>query len=298
MKGEVVASSRACGRPAGFPYDIRDILAVDPVTDRQAPVVRAVAGQVERVLGRAAELVVSPGTYDQKHIARIGKLDDCIAYGPGILDLAHQPDEYVVIDDMVDSAKVMAAAAHASAAGRSDRGAGTAQQPNRRGRHPGRQRRGSQRRTGPRWCCRKRQPSPSTCAAAPRHPRDRCPGALLPGRAGPCRGAQRRLGLRAGRGRRGHGWLAAQGRGFAVGDHVVPIVPAAILFDLHNGGDKDWGEAPPYRELGQRGSRQRRRTCPRQRRRLLRRLGRAVERRPGHGLGDRPRRHCVARWPR
>jgi len=33
---------------------------------------------------------------------------NCIAYGPGILDLAHQPDEYVGIDDMVDSAKVMA----------------------------------------------------------------------------------------------------------------------------------------------------------------------------------------------
>ena len=30
----------------------------------------------------------------------------------------------------------------------------------------------------------------------------------------------------------------------------MPIVPAAILFDLANGGDKDWGETPPYRELG------------------------------------------------
>ena len=30
----------------------------------------------------------------------------------------------------------------------------------------------------------------------------------------------------------------------------VPIVPGAILFDLLNGGDKDWGRFPPYRELG------------------------------------------------
>ena len=30
----------------------------------------------------------------------------------------------------------------------------------------------------------------------------------------------------------------------------TPIVPAAILFDLANGGDKDWGRYPPYRELG------------------------------------------------
>jgi succinyl-diaminopimelate desuccinylase len=62
-------------------------------------------------LGRSPEFVCSPGTYDQKHIDRIGKLRDCIAYGPGILDLAHQPDEYVRIDDMVNAAKVMALSA-------------------------------------------------------------------------------------------------------------------------------------------------------------------------------------------
>lgn len=45
-------------------------------------------------------------------------------------------------------------------------------------------------------------------------------------------------------------WLKEQGRGFAVGPARVPIVPAAILFDLNNGGDKDWGRFPPYRELG------------------------------------------------
>ena len=45
-------------------------------------------------------------------------------------------------------------------------------------------------------------------------------------------------------------WLAARGRGFPVGAARVPIVPGAILFDLLNGGDKDWGEEPPYRALG------------------------------------------------
>jgi L-aminopeptidase/D-esterase-like protein len=44
--------------------------------------------------------------------------------------------------------------------------------------------------------------------------------------------------------------LRAQGRGFVVGPHAIPIVPAAILFDLINGGNKDWGLYPPYRELG------------------------------------------------
>lgn len=45
-------------------------------------------------------------------------------------------------------------------------------------------------------------------------------------------------------------WLREQGKGFEVGPHRIPIVPAAILFDLINGGDKDWGRYPPYRELG------------------------------------------------
>ncbi len=43
--------------------------------------------------------------------------------------------------------------------------------------------------------------------------------------------------------------LRAMGRGFAVGDQNVPIVPAAILFDLINGGDKNWAENP-YKSLG------------------------------------------------
>lgn len=92
-----------------FRYEIRDLFEVQPtMTDRNAPVVRSTAAAIERVLGQAAGYVVSPGTYDQKHIDRIGRLRNCIAYGPGVLDLAHQPDEWVGIDDMADSAAVMA----------------------------------------------------------------------------------------------------------------------------------------------------------------------------------------------
>jgi len=43
--------------------------------------------------------------------------------------------------------------------------------------------------------------------------------------------------------------LRAAGRGYAVGDVRVPIVPGAILFDLLNGGDKGWPEGL-YRRLG------------------------------------------------
>jgi L-aminopeptidase/D-esterase-like protein len=45
-------------------------------------------------------------------------------------------------------------------------------------------------------------------------------------------------------------WLRERGRGLQVGNARVPIVPQAICFDLLNGGDKDWGRYPPYRELG------------------------------------------------
>src|SRR5215203_455536 len=45
-------------------------------------------------------------------------------------------------------------------------------------------------------------------------------------------------------------WLREHGRGFQIRDALVPIVPAAVMFDLLNGGDKNWGLYPPYRELG------------------------------------------------
>lgn len=47
-------------------------------------------------------------------------------------------------------------------------------------------------------------------------------------------------------------WLGARNRGFKLGlsPRVSPVVPGAVLFDLANGGDKNWGEEPPYRALG------------------------------------------------
>lgn len=92
-----------------FDYDLREINHVLPsMTDRDAPIAATLAGQIETVLGKPAEFVASPGTYDQKHIDRIGRLKNCVAYGPGILELAHKPDEYIVVDDMMVSAQIMA----------------------------------------------------------------------------------------------------------------------------------------------------------------------------------------------
>ena len=91
-----------------FEYEVKELNRVIPsMTDKNAPIVKSIAASVEKVIGKKAEYVASPGSYDQKHIDRIGTLKNCIAYGPGILDLAHKPDEFVDVEDMIDSAKVM-----------------------------------------------------------------------------------------------------------------------------------------------------------------------------------------------
>ncbi len=110
VKREVTAMLEAVkARRPSFDYEVRDLFEVQPtMTDRAAPVVGATARAVQTVLGAPPGFVVSPGTYDQKHIDRIGRLKNCIAYGPGRLELAHQPDEWIDIDEMSDAALVMA----------------------------------------------------------------------------------------------------------------------------------------------------------------------------------------------
>jgi succinyl-diaminopimelate desuccinylase len=112
VRGEIIALlEKVKKQRPGFRYDLNEMWQVSPtLTKKDAPVVRAVDAAIQQVFGRHPDYVVSPGTYDQKHIDRIGRLKNCIAYGPGILDLAHQPDEYVGIDDMIESANVMALA--------------------------------------------------------------------------------------------------------------------------------------------------------------------------------------------
>jgi L-aminopeptidase/D-esterase-like protein len=46
------------------------------------------------------------------------------------------------------------------------------------------------------------------------------------------------------------GYLRGQGRGLRIGSANMPVAVQAIIFDLLNGGDKDWGRMPPYWELG------------------------------------------------
>jgi L-aminopeptidase/D-esterase-like protein len=71
--------------------------------------------------------------------------------------------------------------------------------------------------------------------------------------------------------------MGAEGKGFALVDMLgvprSPVIPAAILYDLANGGDKAWADAPPYAQLGRRAYAARGKSTP---------LGNA-----GAGLGAR-----------
>jgi succinyl-diaminopimelate desuccinylase len=109
-KAEIEALlARAAADTPSLKYELRDLMIVHPVrTPESSPLIASLDRHVEHVLGRRAAHVASPGTYDHKHVDRIGGIRDCVAYGPGILDLAHQPDEWCGIDDLVNATKVLA----------------------------------------------------------------------------------------------------------------------------------------------------------------------------------------------
>lgn len=92
-------------------WSVRELMLVEPTaTSPDGPVARAVRDAVRVVRGRDATVVASPGTYDQKHVVRRGGVADCIAYGPGRLETAHRPDEYVDLAELADATAVMALA--------------------------------------------------------------------------------------------------------------------------------------------------------------------------------------------
>jgi succinyl-diaminopimelate desuccinylase len=98
-------------RVPGFDCELRDLMVVEPMlTPAGSPLTEVLQARIRDVVGREAAIVASPGTYDHKHVTRIGGIEHCVAYGPGILDLAHQPDEWCGIDDLVNATKVLALA--------------------------------------------------------------------------------------------------------------------------------------------------------------------------------------------
>lgn len=115
VREEVARRVAACAaREPGRRYRIEELLTVEPVrTPPGSLATEAVRYGVRAALGVEVEEVASPGTYDHKHVTRIAGVPDCVAYGPGILELAHRPDEHCPVEELVRSTGALALAAAA-----------------------------------------------------------------------------------------------------------------------------------------------------------------------------------------
>ncbi len=110
VRDEIVDLIRAVEADgARGPFALEDMLVVRPTrTPVPSSLVDALQTAAAAVTGRELALVASPGTYDHKHVTGIAGIQECVAYGPGRLEQAHQPDEWVSVADMVEAAKVLA----------------------------------------------------------------------------------------------------------------------------------------------------------------------------------------------
>ena len=103
--------ARVAAAEPGRDLAVVDRMVVHPVqTPPGSPLVTALSNAIRAVRGRDPALVASPGTYDQKHFARVGGIEHCVAYGPGPLAEAHQPDESCSMEDLVACTQVLALA--------------------------------------------------------------------------------------------------------------------------------------------------------------------------------------------
>jgi succinyl-diaminopimelate desuccinylase len=92
-----------------IPFELKDLMRVDPLLgNAEGELAQAAATAINDALGTQATFIASPGTYDQKHVVRRAGITECIAYGPGRLILAHQPDEHIAVSDLVAATRVMA----------------------------------------------------------------------------------------------------------------------------------------------------------------------------------------------
>jgi succinyl-diaminopimelate desuccinylase len=91
---------------------IREIMSVEPtLVPRDTEVVRAFQEAGRAVLGREPGFSVSPGSDDQKFVVQEAGLEQCIVYGPGPLEVAHQADEFQPVADLKQATAVLALAA-------------------------------------------------------------------------------------------------------------------------------------------------------------------------------------------
>lgn len=100
---EVVARARA----QGIRCDV-DVLQEGQAaaTDAGTPLARALATSIRRVTGRSARFELCPGVLETRHYAALGI--PALAYGPGLLSVAHGPHEFVSMNKLVECAEAYA----------------------------------------------------------------------------------------------------------------------------------------------------------------------------------------------
>jgi succinyl-diaminopimelate desuccinylase len=119
VPGESVADARAeitdrltsAQNATGATFEYEEIMFAEPTAvPRDCTLSQAVARGIEHHHGDV-EFVISPGSDDQRFVVNDAGIEDCIVYGPGLLDQAHVEDEYVPVDEIITAATVMATTA-------------------------------------------------------------------------------------------------------------------------------------------------------------------------------------------
>lgn len=103
---ELIADSKAA---TGATLEYDEIMFAEPASVPKDCTISTT--YTERILDfyEESDFVVSPGSDDQRFVVNDAGIEECIVYGPGLLEQAHVVDEYVPIDELMTATKVMAA---------------------------------------------------------------------------------------------------------------------------------------------------------------------------------------------
>jgi len=108
-RGEIHDLMNAAETETGHGFDYEEIMFAEPASvPEDCDVARAYTENILEFYDET-DPVVSPGSDDQRFVVNDAGIEECIVYGPGLLDQAHVVDEYVPVEEIVTAAKVMAA---------------------------------------------------------------------------------------------------------------------------------------------------------------------------------------------
>ncbi|GAB3326363.1 ArgE/DapE family deacylase [Haloplanus salinarum] len=108
-RAEIEGLLADAGAATGVTFGYDEIMVAEPTSaSRDCTVARTYAREIGAFYDDP-EFVVSPGSDDQRFVINDAGIEECIVYGPGLLEQAHVDDEYVPIDALVTATKVMAA---------------------------------------------------------------------------------------------------------------------------------------------------------------------------------------------